>query len=197
MGSRFKTTVLSFLVAMPGWMTPEQRRCAYLDVRCFTGFDRRDKEKKKRIPEGKALEEWKELLEKRFPQPVSGGRAFVLKIAKVVKDQKTDEGLDLTSSRTILEHLAKWCERMCKEHCIDPGSEAMQALLQQAHWHEENKEDHARTRGAVEKAAKAVLDAQVAMHATVEDIASSLGVRMDKKRRKTFVRAIRARHVSS
>ena len=49
MGSRFKTTVLSFLVAMPGWMTPEQRRCAYLDVRCFTGFDRRDKEKKKRM----------------------------------------------------------------------------------------------------------------------------------------------------
>ena len=64
-------------------------------------------------------------------------------------------------------------------------------------YHEENKEDHARTRGAVEKAAKDVLDAQVAIHATVEDIASSLGVRMGKKRKKTFVRAIRARHVSS
>ena len=64
-------------------------------------------------------------------------------------------------------------------------------------YHEENKEDHARTRGAVEKAAKDVLDAQVAMQATVEDIASCLGVGMDKKRRKTFVRAIRARHVSS
>ena len=64
-------------------------------------------------------------------------------------------------------------------------------------YHEENKEDHARTRGTVEKAARDVLDAQVAMHATVEDIASSLGVGMDKKRRKTFVRAIRARHVSS
>ena len=76
---------------------------------------------------------------------------------------------------------------MCKEHSIDPGSEVMQALLQQAHWHEENKEDHARTRGAVEKAAKDVLDAQVAMQATVEDIASCLGVGMDKKRRKTFV----------
>ena len=174
-----------------------QNRCNYLGFRCFTGFNRADKEKRKPILEEKALEEWKELLEKRFPQPVSGGRAIVLKIAKVVKDQKTDEGLDLTSSKTILEHLAKWCERMCKEHSIDPGSEAMQALLQQAHWHEENKEDHARTRGTVEKAAKAVLDAQVAMHATVEDIASSLGVRMDKKRRKTFVRAIRARHVSS
>ena len=178
-------------------MTPEQRRSAHLDVRCLTGFDRRDKEKKKPIPEGKALAEWKELLEKRFPQLVSGGTPFVLKIAKVVKDKKTQEGLDLTGKDAILEHLAKWCERKCKEHSIDPGSEAMQALLQQAHWHEENKEDHARTRGAVEKAAKAVLDAQVAMHATVEDIASSLGVRMDKKRRKTFVRAIRARHVSS
>ena len=172
MGSRFKTTVLSFLVAMPGWMTPEQRRCAYLDVRCFTGFDRRDKEKKKPIPEEKALEEWKELLEKRFPQPVSGGTPFVLKIAKAVKDKKTQEGLDLTGKDAILEHLAKWCERKCKEHSIDPGSEAMQALLQQAHWHEENKEDHARARGTVEKAAKAVLDAQVAMHATMEDIAS-------------------------
>ena len=64
-------------------------------------------------------------------------------------------------------------------------------------YHEENKEDHARTRGAVDKAAKDVLDAQVAMQATVEDIASFLGVGMDKKRRKTFVRAIRARHVSS
>ena len=62
---------------------------------------------------------------------------------------------------------------------IDPGSEAMQALLQQAHWHEENKEDHVRTRDAVEKAAKDVIDAQVATHATVEDIARFLGVGMD------------------
>ena len=54
-------------------------------------------------------------------------------------------------------------------------------------YHEDNKEDHARTRGTVEKTAKAVLDAQVAMHATVEDIASFPGVGMDKKRRKTFV----------
>ena len=108
----------------------------------------------------------------------------MLKIAEVVKDKKTQEGLDLTGKDAILEHLAKWCERKCKEHSIDPGSEAMQALLQQAHWHEENKEDHARTRGTVEKAAKAVLGAQVAMHATVEDIASFLGVEMDKKRRK-------------
>ena len=161
---------------MPGDVTSDQARCAFLGYRCGIGFDRRDKEKKNPIPEEKALEEWKELLEKRFPQPVSGGRAFVLKIAKVVKDQKTAEGLDLTSSRTILEHLAKWCERMCKEHSIDPGSEAMQALLQQAHWHEENKEDHVRTRDAVEKAANDVIDAQVATHATVEDIARFLGV---------------------
>ena len=131
-----------------------QQRCTYLSVRCCTGFSKKDKGKKNPIPEEKALAEWQELLEKRFPQPVSGGRAFVLKIAKVVKDKKTQEGLDLTGKDAILEHLAKWCERKCKEHSIDPGSEAMQALLQQAHWHEENKEDHARTRGAVEKAAK-------------------------------------------
>ena len=160
-------------------MTPEQNRCAKLGFRCFTGFHRRDKEKRNPIPEEKALEEWKELLEKRFAQPVRGGRAFVLKIAKVVKDKKTQEGLDLTGKGAILEHLAKWCERMCKEHSIDPGSEAMQALLQQAHWHEENKEDHARTRRTVEKVANHVIDAQVATHATVEDIARFLGVGMD------------------
>ena len=132
---------------MPGSGTPLQNRCNYLGFRCFTGFNRADKEKRKPILEEKALEEWKELLEKRFPQPVSGGRAFVLKIAKVVKGKKTQEGLDLTSKGAILEHLAKWCERMCKEHSIDPGSEAMQALSQQAHWHEENKEDHVRKIG--------------------------------------------------
>ena len=170
-----------------GVVTELQQRCAGLAFRCFTGFSKHDKEKKNPIPEGKALEEWKELLEKRFPQPVSGGTPFVLKIAKAVKDKKTQEGLDLTGKDAILEHLAKWCERKCKEHSIDPGSEAMQALLQQAHWHEENKEDHARTRGTVEEAARDVLDAQVAMHATVEDIASFLGVGMGKKRRKTFV----------
>ena len=147
--------------------------------RCFIGFDRRDKEKKKPIQERKALEDWKELLEKRFPQPVSGGRPFVLKIANVVKDKETPEGLDLIGKGAILEHLAKWCERMCTEHSIDPGSEAMQALLQQAHWHEENKEDHVRTRDAVKKAANDVIDAQVATHAMVQDISRFLGVGMD------------------
>ena len=134
-----------------GVVSELQQRCNFLNVRCFTGFSKHDKEKKNPIPEGKALEEWKELLEKRFPQPVSGGRAFVLKIAKVVKDQKTDEGLDLTSKGAILEHLAKWCERMCKEHSIDPGSEAMQALLQQAHWHEERSEVEALEPAASER----------------------------------------------
>ena len=136
---------------MPGSCTPLQSRCAYLAVRCFTGFDRADKEKRKPILEEKALEGWKELLEKRFPQPVSGGRAFVLKIAKVVKDKKTQEGLDLTGKDAILEHLAKWCERKCKEHSIDPGSEAMQALLQQAHWHEERSEVEALEPAASER----------------------------------------------
>ena len=77
------------MASVGGVMTPDQRRCAYLSTRCFTGFSQKDKEKKNPIPEGKALAEWKELLEKRFPQPVSGGRAFVLKIAEVVKDKKT------------------------------------------------------------------------------------------------------------
>ena len=164
---------------MPGEMTSTQNRCATLTFRCFAGFSKYDKEKKNPISEWKALEEWKELLDKRFPQSASGGKPFVLKIAKVVKDKNTQEVLDLTSKGAILEHLAKWCERMCKEHSIDPGSEAMQALLQQAHWHEENKEDHARTRRTVEKVANHVIDAQVATHATVEDIARFLGVGMD------------------
>ncbi len=89
-----------------GEVTSEQSRCTYLSFRCFTGFSKKDKEKKTPIPEWKALEEWKELLEKRFPQPASGGKPFVLKIAKVVKDKKTQEGLDLTGSKAILEHLA-------------------------------------------------------------------------------------------
>ena len=126
-----------------GKVTAEQVRSKYLYDRCSTGFSRDDKEKKNPIPEVKALEQWKELLEKRFPQPVSGGTPFVLKIAKVVKDKKTDEGLDLTHKRAILEHLAKWCDRMCKEHGINLGSEVMQALHQQAHWHEESMEAHA------------------------------------------------------
>ena len=128
-----------------------QNRCNYLGFRCFTGFNRADKEKRNPIPEEKALAEWQELLEKRFAQPVSGGKAFVLKIAKVVKDKKTQEGLDLTGKGAILEHLAKWCERMCKEHSIDPGSEAMQALLQQAHWHEERSEVEALEPAASER----------------------------------------------
>ena len=65
-------------------MAPLQKRYADLASRCFTGFDPRWK---KPIPEGKALAEWKELLEKRFPQRFSGGTPFVLKIAKVVKDK--------------------------------------------------------------------------------------------------------------
>ena len=59
------------LANMPGKNTPLQNRCGYLASRCFTGFDRHDKEKKNPIREWKALEDWKELLEKRFPHPVS------------------------------------------------------------------------------------------------------------------------------
>ena len=118
---------------MPGDMKPDQSRCVYLAFRCFTGYDRRDKEKTNRIPAEKAFDEWKELLEKRFPQPASGGRPFVLKIAQVVKDKKTQEGLDVT------------------ERNLSSAARA---------YHEENKEDHARTRGTVEKAARDVLDAR-------------------------------------
>ena len=57
-----------------------QNRCVYLGFRCFTGFSRTDKEKKNPILEGKALEEWKELLEKRFPQPASGGQCGSLRV---------------------------------------------------------------------------------------------------------------------
>ena len=56
-------------------------------ARCYTGFSKDDKEKKKPIPEGKALEEWKELLEKRFPQPNSGGKPFVLQIVDMCREE--------------------------------------------------------------------------------------------------------------
>ena len=127
-------------------MTSDQKRCHTLAFRCYTGFSMKDKTKKNPIPEGKALEDWKELLEKRFPQRSSGGTAFVLKIANVVKNKKTEKGLDLTAKNAILEHLAKWCERMCQEHNIDPGSQVMQALEQQSSWHEEQMNGRAISR---------------------------------------------------
>ena len=136
---------------MPGEMSTSQHRCVYLAARCYTGFSKDDKEKKKPIPEGKALEEWKELLEKRFPQPNSGGKPFVLQIVDMVKNKKTHAGLDLTDKNAILEHLAEWCERMCKEHGIDPGSEALQALRQQQQWYEDLKHDNSETHGMLEE----------------------------------------------
>ena len=63
----------------------EQDRCRYLAFRCSTGFSKKDNEKKNPIDPGKALEEWKEFVEKRFPQPNSGGKPFVLQIVDVVK----------------------------------------------------------------------------------------------------------------
>ena len=125
--------------------TADQNRCNYLAFRCFTGFSRKDPEKKSPIGEDKALEEWKELLQKRFPQPASGGKPWVLKVVKVVNDKRTEEGLDLTTKVDILKHLTEWCKRMCEEHSIDPGSEAMQALHQQAHWHDDSMDAHATT----------------------------------------------------
>ena len=87
---------------MPGDMTPEQERCKYLAYRCYTGYDRRDKEKKNPIDPGKALEEWKELLDMRFRQRNSGGITFLLDIISTVKEKKTRKGLDLASG--ILRH---------------------------------------------------------------------------------------------
>ena len=108
-----------------GVVTDLQQRCAGLAFRCFTGFSKHDKEKKNPIPEEKALAEWKELTEKRFLQPNSGGKPFVLKIVRIVKNQKTDERFDLIGKNAIFERLAKWSKDMCKEHNIDPGAEAM------------------------------------------------------------------------
>lgn len=58
-------------------------RCAYLTYRGLNGFDKRDIDKKKPIPGGNALQEWKELLEKRFQHASSGGTPFVLKVARL------------------------------------------------------------------------------------------------------------------
>ena len=91
------------------------------------------------------------MLEKRSPQPNSGGKPFVLQIVDMVKNKKTHAGLDLTDENAILEHLAEWCERMCKEHGIDPGSEALQALRQQQQWYEDLKHDNSETHGMLEE----------------------------------------------
>ena len=140
-------------------MTTEQQRCAFLAFRCEHGFDRRDKGRTNPISEEKAIQEWDELLRKRFPQPNSGGRAFVLKIMRIVKNMKTDSGLDLFDKPAILQHLAKWSKEMCQLHNINPGSEVMHALEQQLHWHEENLEEHQRTRTEMNEGFQMVLDA--------------------------------------
>jgi hypothetical protein len=70
-----------------GRMTSEQNRIAYLTYSCEYGYNRNDKEKKNPIPEAKAVQDWDELLVRRFPQRNSGGAAFVLKIIRYVKDK--------------------------------------------------------------------------------------------------------------
>ena len=55
-------------------------------------------------------------------------------------------------------------------------------------YHEGYKEDHVRTRDAVEKAANDVMNAQVATHATVKYIARFLGVGMDENHWKTHAK---------
>ena len=139
---------------MPGKMTPLQKRCAVLATRCFTGFDHRDKEKKNPIPEYIALEEWKELLAKRFLQARTGGKAFVLKILRIWETEKTDEGLDLHDKPKICQYLSKWCKEMCNDHNINPGSEVMQALEQQLGWHEEQMDAHQATQKLVQESAQ-------------------------------------------
>ena len=137
---------------MPGKVTSIQKRCAVLAARCFTGFDPRDKAKKNPIPEYIAFEEWKELLAKRFLQPRTGGKAFVLKILRIWQNEKTDEGLDLHNKTTICQYLSQWCKEMCNDHNINPGSEVMQALEQQLGWYEEQVD----ARQAIQKACKGV-----------------------------------------
>ena len=90
---------------MPGQDQTVKSRCIYLAYRCFSGYDRRDKGKTNLIPEEKALEEWEEFLVKRFPQPASGGLPFVLKIIKVVKEKRTEEGLGLSEKQRQIEAL--------------------------------------------------------------------------------------------
>jgi hypothetical protein len=149
-------------------VTPDQARCEHLARRCFTGCNKDGNP----IAEEKALDGWKELLEKRFPQSTSGGRPFVLKIAQLVKNQKTNAGLDLTGSKAILECLSNWCVRMCSDHNIDPGSEAMQALQQHADWHEESMQAHARTLHDVAKLGDQQAETQTLVRAVRQQTAT-------------------------
>ena len=102
---------------MPGdKMTSEQTRCAFLAFRCEHGFDRRDKEKKKPIPEEKALQEWEELLNKRFPQSSSGGISFVLKIMRIVKNMKTDAGLAFFLTKLLSSSASQSGAKTCARY---------------------------------------------------------------------------------
>ena len=61
----------------------------------------------------------------------------MLKICAVVRDKKPAKSLDLINSKAILEHLAKWRERMCQVYLMDSGSEATQLRQQQRHLYDE------------------------------------------------------------
>ena len=136
-------------------VTDLQNRCQYLSYRCYTGFDRRDKEKKIPIQESKAVFEWEELLDKRFMQSAAGGKSFVVEIANIVKNKKTPKGLDLSGRKATLELLSKWCKGKCEELNINPGSECMVAMNQITQkmdmHHEENMEVHAKTHSLTEE----------------------------------------------
>ena len=125
--------------------------------------------------------------------------------AKKRKKDEQQEGDD--EEPRILSELEKhaikeWYDTKDKELLEKRGklyvTERNLSSAARAH-NEENMEDHLRTRDMLQKAAKDVLDAQVAMHAAMEDIVSFLGVGLNKKRSKTFAKhdATHGRHVSS
>ena len=95
-------------------MNEVQARAAHLCFRCYTGFDKMDKEKKRRIDQDQAIVEWTEFLSKRVKQDFSGGAKFVFEICRIVKEKQTPKGLDLGDRPALLEKLANWAAKKSK-----------------------------------------------------------------------------------
>ena len=92
-------------------MNKVQARAAHLCFRCYTGFDKMDKEKKHPIDHDQAMVEWTAFLSKRVKH---GGAKFVFEICRIVKEKQTPKGLDLGDRPALLEKLANWATEKSK-----------------------------------------------------------------------------------
>ena len=151
--------------------------------------------------DGWLKQKWPELLDAHYQCQVPGPSACLQdalhmittgKVRITCPGAKKEEGKEARTLSELEVHVIKEWYDAKDEKLVEERGElyVTERNLSSAAraYYEENKEDHVRTRDAVEKAANDVMDAQVATHATVKDIARFLGVRMDKNHRRTHAK---------